>query len=223
MGCRGESDVAMSELELFPDCPIRRDVCYKFGARSPSALLGCVHWRQADSIEVHFRGHKGDQNMKGNVRVRTRDETSGPRAGYRAGGGAVDLMLELLSCHATLPADEPLSSYRSGSEVMVVTYSQALNAFRELVAFAGRNPMDFGSHSLRIGGASTLAVGGDISERVFQNEGRWTSDSYKTYTCNNKEDSRNVSRKLADEEKGVKRQPGEDTVWGGSKRRKRPL
>ena len=44
--------------------------------------------------------------------------------------------------------DAPLSSYRSGSEVMVVTYSQALNAFRELVvAFAGRNPMGFGLYS----------------------------------------------------------------------------
>ena len=77
--------------------------------------------------------------MKWNVRVRTRDETSGPRAGYRAGSGAVDLMLELLSCHAMLPADEPSSSYRSDSEIVVVTYKQALQAFRMLVAFAGRN------------------------------------------------------------------------------------
>ena len=96
----------------------------------------------------------------------------GPRAGYRAGGGAVDPMLELLSCHTTLPADAPLSSYRSGNEVIVVTYNQALQALRELVAVAGRNPMDFGLHSLRIGGASTLAVGGDISEGVIPNEGR---------------------------------------------------
>ena len=155
--------------------------------------------------------------MKGNVRVRTRDETSGPRAGYRAGGGAVDLILELLSCHATLPADAPLSLSCSGSEVMVVTYSQALQALKKLVAFAGRNLMDSGSHCLRIGGASTLPVGGDISERVIQNEGRWTSDSYKTYTCNSKEAHGNVSRKLAGEEKGVKRQPGEGTVCGSRK------
>lgn len=80
------------------------------------------HWRQADSMEVNFRGHKGDQDQKGNVRVRTRDETSGPRAGYRADGGAVALMDEYLSCHATLPADAPLSSYRSGREVMVMKY-----------------------------------------------------------------------------------------------------
>ena len=93
-------------------------------------------------MEVNFRGHKGDQAQKGNVRVRTRDETSGPRAGYRADGGAVALLVELLSCHATLPADAPLSSYRSGREVRVVKYSQALRAFREVVENAGRNPKD---------------------------------------------------------------------------------
>ena len=56
-----------------------------------------THWRQADTVEVNFRGHKGDQAQKGNVRVLTRDETSGPRAGYRADGGAVALLVELLS------------------------------------------------------------------------------------------------------------------------------
>lgn len=199
-------------------CLTRGDVAFFRG----DIQLEYVHWRQADSVEVNFRGHKGDQAMKGNVRVRTRDETSGPRAGYRTDGGAVDLMLELLSCHATLPANAPLSSYRSGREVRVVTYSQALHAFRELVANAGRNPTDFGLHSLRIGGTSTLAAGGDISERVIQSEGRWTSESYKTYTKNNREDSQRVSRKLADEKKGVKRQPGEGTVWGSSKRKRHP-
>ena len=56
-------------------------------------------------------------------------------------------------------------SYRSGREVRVVKYSQALRAFREVVENAGRNPKEFALHSLRIGGASTLAAGGNISER----------------------------------------------------------
>ena len=49
---------------------------------------------------------------------------------------------------------------------------------------------------------------------MIQSEGRWASESYKTYTRNNREDSRHISRKLADEEKGVKRQPEEGTVLG---------
>ena len=101
-----------------------------------------THWRQADTMEVNFKGHKGDQDQKGNVRVRTRDEISGPRAGYRADSGGVALLVELLSCHATLPADAPLSSYRSGREVMAVKYSQALRAIREVGENAGRNPKD---------------------------------------------------------------------------------
>ena len=59
-----------------------------------------THWRQADTVEANFRGHKEDQAQKGNVRVRTRDEISGPRAGYRADSGAVALLVELfvVSC-----------------------------------------------------------------------------------------------------------------------------
>lgn len=109
-----------------------------------------TNWRQADRIEVHFRGHKGDKKQRGNVGVRTRDEI-GP--GYRADGGAVALMVELLSCHPTLP----LSS--CGREVRVWKYDQALRAFRKTVEKSGRNPKEFALHTLRIGGASTLPSG----------------------------------------------------------------
>ena len=50
---------------------------------------------------------------------------------------------------------------------------------KELVAKSGRNPDEFALHSLVIGGATTLAAGGDITERVIQREGRWKSDAYK--------------------------------------------
>ena len=151
--------------------------------------------------------------------IRDRDEIHGPRSGYRADGGAVALMVELLSCHPTLPDSAPLSSYRSGREVKVWKYDQALRAFREIVEKSGRNPKEFALHSLRIGGASTLAAGGDVSDRVIQKEGRWVSEEYKTYTVYNVEDAKRVSRKLGDPKKGVKRQPGEGTVWGSRKRK----
>ena len=117
-------------------CRTRRDVAF-FRADRQLAYIG---WRRADKIEVQFRGHKGDQDQRGNVRVRTRDESHGPRSGYRADGGAVALMVELLSCHPTLPDSGPLSSYRSGREVKVWKYDQALRAFREIVEKSGRNP-----------------------------------------------------------------------------------
>ena len=62
------------------------------------------------------------------------------------------LIVELMSCHATLPDDAPLSSYRIGREVKVLKYDQALQAFREIAKKSGRDPKDFALHSLRIGG-----------------------------------------------------------------------
>ena len=187
-------------------------------AFSGNNQLEYVHWRQADKMEINFRGHKGDQDQIGEVRARTRGEISGPQSGYRAGGSAVALMVELMSCHATLPDDAPLSSYRIGLEVKVLKYSQALQAFREIVKKSGRDPKDLALHSLRIGGASTLAAAGEVSERVIQGAGRWKLDSYEPYTENNMKDSRRVSHILRDKDKGVARQPGESTVWGSAKK-----
>ena len=142
-------------------------------------------WQKADKVEVRFKGHKRDQEHIGSVRVRTRDEVRGSRSSYRADGGAVALMLELMSCCPGLLHHAPLASYRVGSSVRVVRYGRALRAVKEVVAKSGRNPDEFALHSLRIGEATTLAAGGDISERVIQTEGRWRSDAYKAYTWNN--------------------------------------
>ena len=71
-----------------------------------------VHARHAYKVEMNVRGQKGEQDQIGEVRARTWDETSGPRSGYRADGGAVALIVELMSRHATWPDDAPLSSYR---------------------------------------------------------------------------------------------------------------
>ena len=96
----------------------------------------------------------------------------------------------------------------------VVMYGRALRAVKELVAKSGRNPDDFALHLLPVGGATTLAAGGEISERVIQREGRWMCEVYKAYTRNNIDDSRRVSRKLVVASEGKERQPGEGTVWG---------
>ena len=105
-------------------CLTRRDVAlYKGGRR-----LASLQWHQATSIEVRFRGHTGDQAQQGSVIVRTRDDASGTRSGVGAGGGAVALMVELLSVYPTMPESVPLSSYRCGNEVRVWRYPEALAA-----------------------------------------------------------------------------------------------
>ena len=78
------------------------------------AHLAYALWPTADKIKVRVRGHKGDQDMIGSVRVRTRDEITGPRSGYRAG-----------SLHRSLPASAPLSLYNCGKSVRVLRYGHS--------------------------------------------------------------------------------------------------
>ena len=69
--------------------------------------LASLQWHQATSIEVRFRGQTGDQAQQGSVIVRTRDDASWTRSGVGAGGGAVPLMVELLSVYPTMPGSTP--------------------------------------------------------------------------------------------------------------------
>ena len=63
-----------------------------------------------------------------------------------------------------------------------------------MTAKAGDDPSEVGLHSLRIGAATTLAAGGEVSQRVIQREGRWkSSESSKVYTRYNPEDAGIVS------------------------------
>ena len=92
-------------------------------------------------------------------------------------------------------------------------YPEALAALRQVAAKAGHDPSEVGLHSLRIGAATTLVAGGDVSQRVIQKEGRWkSSESSNVYTRNNPEDAVIVSRKLAETGKIGQRQPGQGTV-----------
>ena len=102
------------------------------------------------------------------VYTATRDEVRGSRSSHSADGGAVALMLELMSCFPDLPDRAPLTVYRFVSSARVVRYGRALRAVKEMVAETGRNPDEFALYLLRIGGATTPAAGGDISERVIQ-------------------------------------------------------
>ena len=122
----------------------------------------------------------------GSVRVRTRTEIHGSKSSFSVYGGAVALGLELISCFSGFTDHAPLSSYRGGKSVWVVRYGCALRAIEELLAKSGQNFDEFALPSLRIFGATTLAAGGDISERATQGDRRWKSDAYKAYTRNNR-------------------------------------
>ena len=127
-------------------CLTRSDFAFFFGDRQ----LRRLQRSDTDRVEVPFRGHKGDQAQAGSVIVRTRSEVRGPCSELGDGGGAVALVVALLSCFAALPEHAPLSSYRSGRQVRVWGYRQALRALREIVEKSGRKPEEYALHSLRI-------------------------------------------------------------------------
>ena len=54
-------------------CLTRGDVAFY----AQGTQLDTDRWQQADKVEVRFKGHKGDQEQIGSVRVRTRDEVRG--------------------------------------------------------------------------------------------------------------------------------------------------
>ena len=60
---------------------------------------------------------------------------------------------------------------------------------------AGDDPSEISLDPLRISAATTLAAGGEVSQKVIQREGRWkSSESSKVYTSNNPEDAGIVAR-----------------------------
>lgn len=76
-----------------------------------------------------------------------RHEVTGPPSGVRASGGVVALVVELLSCHVTLPDSAPVASCGCCSQTVRV-----LELFIALT-------------SVRIGGAKASASDGDIPEQ----------------------------------------------------------
>ena len=126
----------------------------------------------ADRVEVRFLGSKGDQLRKGAILTRAR---KGPPKAVVAGGDAVDLLVELLSCHLFLPPSAPLVAFGcSCGRWSMWTQAQATRALRQVVSAAGVQPAEYALHSLRIGGATHLSAGGAGPE-VLKREGRWAS------------------------------------------------
>ena len=188
-------------------CLRRADVAFFRG----NAQLTAALWASADRVEVRFRGSKGDQMRTGRVLTRVRE---GPPRPLGAGGGAVDLMIELMSCYLFLPSSAPLVAFGTGNgRWSMWTKQQATTSLRAVVALAGVRADEYALHSLRIGGATHLSAGG-ASPEVLQREGRWASDAYKAYVRSHGKDASWVANVMAQEGLSIGVQPGQGTEWG---------
>ena len=76
-------------------------------------------------------------------------------------------------------------------------YSRALKAIRQIVQLAGDTLKDLGLRSLRIGGATAMAAGGEISDIIRQMETGMDQVHCSSSLRNNLEDAGAVSSKLA--------------------------
>ena len=71
------------------------------------------------------------------ILVRTRDTAYGPCSRLDADGGAVAVLVELLSYDLTLSEHAPSSAFRIGGTVKVWNYRQATRALRQVASQAG--------------------------------------------------------------------------------------
>ena len=61
-----------------------------------------------------------------------------------------------------------------------LTYQLILDTIRSLMRSQGEDESQFGTHSLRIGGATALFAAG-ANETVIRTMGRWSSDIHRLY------------------------------------------
>ena len=75
-------------------------------------------------------------------------------------------------------ASTPL--FRDPATGLAITTEAVRDLVKSLMQRLGEDPSEFGSHSLRIGGATALFASG-ASPTVIRTMGRWSSDLYKLY------------------------------------------
>jgi len=76
------------------------------------------------------------------------------------------------------PSTVPM--FRRAGTTQPLLVDDIMRAIRHIVRLAGMDPSEYGTHSLRIGGATALfAAGADMT--VIRTMGRWSSDIYQLY------------------------------------------
>ena len=100
------------------------------------------------------------------------------------GGTHIDAVAEVKNMLEVDPRDASAADstplFRDPSTNQPIAYDAMLAIVKRLMAAVGENPDHFGTHSLRIGGATALFAGG-ASETVIRTMGRWSSDLHRLY------------------------------------------
>ena len=102
-----------------------------------------------------------------------------------AGGEFIDAVAEvrnMLRVDPLLPGQDPKSVplFRRAGSTEPLRTNFMRDVVRRLMRSVGENPAQFGTHSLRIGGATALFAAG-ADETVIRTMGRWSSDIHQLY------------------------------------------
>lgn len=104
-----------------------------------------------------------------------------------AGGSYVDSVAEVRNLlqvdKVRDSAAQPLYQvplFRDPSTGLPLSGDYLREVIRDLMIAVGEDPTEFGTHSLRIGGATALFAGG-ATPTVIRTMGRWSSDCYRLY------------------------------------------
>ena len=165
---------------------------FKAGALIPLALR-----HTADEVRVTIPSSKTDQLRKGCTVVLTaqRDSLVDP---VRLVADIINGFPAAYLATAVLPsAVYPLLTVacpRRG--LRVLSRDQASAMVKQMAVLRGQHPANYATHSMRAGGATTLAAAG-LDHRLIQIAGRWRSDTYKTYIRDNIQDFTAISSALA--------------------------
>ena len=112
-----------------------------------------------------------------------------------AGGEYIDAVAEMrnmFEVDAARGENTPL--FRNTATGKAIEYDQVLALIKSLLLSIGENPAEFGTHSLRIGGATALFAAG-ANPTVIRTMGRWSSDLYRLYVRASFEEAVAWSRK----------------------------
>lgn len=134
----------------------------------PFVHIADYRWEDILSMKVELRSAKNDQLRVGHTLFFTSDITTGINV--------VRTMFDWALASNPLAADRPVFAYESGGTYVTLTYDHIRNAVKGCARRMRLDVARFSTHSLRIGGASTLRAGG-ASDSLIQLLGRWRSAS----------------------------------------------
>jgi len=145
--------------------------------------------QNAQEVVIYLAGSKTDQYNQGTIRNH-----------YRSGDPVLCPVRALGEMERYYPerfrgaeAEEPLFRFEDGMPIG----RDDIHGLVQLAAVAdGQEGARFGSHSLRIGGATALYQGTKDLEQV-KRFGRWTSDAFHGYLWENHERQRGLSARMA--------------------------